>query len=133
MQSWLLLAEALAKATDRLHRSEVERHRMSIGASCLADLRRDGATSFEIESEIILIKKKEGGIKKVFGFLGGGGSKKSVSLKDERISQDEFSAEQVSFDVSKLAEGEYELRLKVTDRVANQTAEKSVVLKLERE
>lgn len=92
-----------------------------------------GATSFEIESEIILIKKKEGGIKKVFGFLGGGGSKKSVSLKDERISQDEFSAEQVSFDVSKLAEGEYELRLKVTDRVANQTAEKSVVLKLERE
>ena len=92
-----------------------------------------GATSFEIESEIILIKKKEGGIKKVFGFFGGGGSKKSVSLKDERISQDEFSAEQVSFDVSKLAEGEYELRLKVTDRVANQTAEKSVVLKLERE
>lgn len=99
------------------------------------NLKKDetGATSFEIESEIVLIKKKKGGIRKVFGFLGGSGSKKSVSLKDERIGKDEFSAEQVSFDVSKLAEGEYELRLKVTDRVANQTVEKSVVLKLERE
>ncbi|MFQ5649333.1 MAG: tetratricopeptide repeat protein [bacterium] len=91
----------------------------------------DGETTFEIENEIVLEKKKKGGLGKVFGFLGGG-KKQRVSIKDKRQGGDSDAVELMSFDVSNLDEGEYVLRVKLTDLVASKSVEKSVRLSLEK-
>jgi len=96
------------------------------------NLERDesGSTSYEIENEIIQLKRKKSALKKIFGGLGGGKKKKSVSFKDSRIGRDEMTQEHISFDVNNFQSGEYELRVKVTDRVSGREQKKAVKLDL---
>ena len=89
----------------------------------------DGETSFEIENEMTQRKKKKGGLKGVLGL--GGGSEKSISLKETRTGADEKSVEYTSFDVSKLEAGKYRLTVKVTDLTSRQTVQKSIELDLD--
>ena len=89
----------------------------------------DGETSVEIVNELILLKKKSGGLKKVFGFLGGN-QKKSVSLLDRRSGTARDLAEHSTFDVSGLTPGLYQLKVTVKDLVSAQSLEKSIELQL---
>ncbi len=92
----------------------------------------NGETDFEIENEIVLEKKKKGGLGKIFGFLGGDGKKK-VSITERRQGREQDVAEYMSFNISSLEEGEYRLAVKVTDKVASKTTEKSLSLTLAEE
>ena len=89
-----------------------------------------GVTSFETEYSINQIERQKKGLKRIFGFLGGGG-KESVSIKNDRQGHDETSFEYASFDVSKLDSGDYRLTVKVNDLNGDLDSEKTVKLRLE--
>ncbi|MFQ5603842.1 MAG: tetratricopeptide repeat protein [bacterium] len=95
------------------------------------NLKKDAeqATDFEIEVQL-----QESDSQKKGGFLGlfGGGKKKAVAIKERRQGKDATAYEQISFDVSKLKAGEYDLIVKVKDRNAGQIAEKSILINLEK-
>lgn len=87
----------------------------------------EGETSVETIHELVQLKKKRRGLGKLFGF---GGKKKSVSLRDERSGTSRDMIEYVSFDVSGLEAGLYQLRVTVNDLVEARSIEKSVDLHL---
>jgi len=89
-----------------------------------------GVTSFETEYSINQIERQKKGLKRIFGFLGGGG-KESVSIKNDHQGHDETSFEYASFDVSKLDSGDYRLTVKVNDLNGDLDSEKTVKLRLE--
>ena len=89
-----------------------------------------GVTSFETEYSINQIERQKKGLKRIFGFLGGGG-KESISIKNDRQGHDETSFEYASFDVSKLDSGDYRLTVKVNDLNGDLDSEKTVKLRLE--
>ncbi len=86
---------------------------------------------FEIEYSINQIERQKKGLKKMFGFLGGG-KKKSISIQNDRQGQNETSPEYASFDVSKLDSGDYTLTAKVNDLNAGVNTEKTIRLRLEK-
>ncbi len=88
-----------------------------------------GSTSYEIENEIVQLKRKKSAVKKVLGALSSK-KKKSVSFKDSRNGDEETAVEHVSFDVANFQPGEYELRVKITDRVSSEKVEKEIKLEL---
>ncbi|MFQ5706446.1 MAG: GWxTD domain-containing protein [bacterium] len=90
---------------------------------------QDGETSYEIETEMIQLKKKRGGLKKIFKFSSDG-QKKLISIKDRRSGRKTDAVEYTSFDVSRLEAGEYELSVKVRDLNAESSVEKSIDLTL---
>lgn len=90
----------------------------------------DGNTFYEIENEIVQLKRKKSAVKKILGAFSGGKKKKSVSFKDSRIGSDEMTREHISFDVTNFEAGEYELRVKVTDRVSGSERKKAIKLEL---
>ncbi|MCH8020530.1 hypothetical protein IH785_11775 [candidate division KSB1 bacterium] len=90
-----------------------------------------GVTLFEIEYSINQIERQKKGLKKMFGFLGGG-KKKSISIQNDRQGQNETSLEYASFDVSKLDSGDYTLTAKVNDLNAEVKTEKTIRLRLEK-
>jgi hypothetical protein len=91
------------------------------------NLKKDegGETSFEIENKLKQLKKKKGGLKKLFG-AGEEKRKKSISIKASRQGKDETSIEYTSFDISRLEPGEYELSVRVKDLNSGQMATRSI-------
>ncbi len=89
-----------------------------------------GLTSFEVEYSISQIERPKKGLRKIFGFLGGG--KTSISIKNDRQGNAETSFEQASFDISKLDSGEYTLTVKVNDLNGDLNSERTVRLLVEK-
>lgn len=88
-----------------------------------------GTARYRIEYTLKLVKSPSKGLKKLFGFLGGGG-KSAVSLSSDRETAGETAIEWVSFDVTKMRPGLYEMVVKIEDRAAGSTVEKSIGLTL---
>lgn len=85
---------------------------------------RNGATSFTVEFTLAVLKKKGGrGLKNLFGLLGGGG-KSSISLSSARAGTTGFSPEFVTFDVSKMSKGNFDLTVKIIDNHSGESVEK---------
>lgn len=88
----------------------------------------DGNTSFKIEYTITLLESKR---KWLLGLLGGRGGKSSITTQIDREGKTEFSVEYLAIDVTRLKVGEYNLKVKVTDRNTNKTAVQSRPIALE--
>ncbi|MDQ7052463.1 MAG: tetratricopeptide repeat protein [candidate division KSB1 bacterium] len=90
----------------------------------------DGVARYRIEYTMKLLKSRKRGLKKVFGFLGGGG-KSSISLSTDREHPGETAIEWVSFDVSQLQPGKYRMILQIRDLTSGRTVEQSSELWVE--
>jgi len=77
-----------------------------------------GNTSFSIEYTMTLLERKKKGLLSLFG----GGGKSSISTQIEREGKGELSVEYLAIDVSQLKAGEYDLIVKVTDRLNGKPA-----------
>lgn len=89
----------------------------------------DGVTSYEMETEIVRLKEKKSILENVFR-LSSEGQKQLISIKDQRTGSQSFTNEFVSFDVSNLEDGEYELVVKLQDLNSRKTVQKSIALTL---
>jgi len=81
-----------------------------------------GETSYTIDYELTQLKRKRSGLKKLFG----GGSKKSISISEEKTGSQATGLETANFDISKLQKGDYELQVKVKDGHSKQTVKKVI-------
>ena len=81
-------------------------------------------TSYTIDYELTQLKRKRSGLKKLFG----GGSKKSISISEEKTGSQATGLETANFDISKLQKGDYELQVKVKDGHSKQTVKKVINL-----
>ncbi len=90
----------------------------------------NGVSRYRIEYTMKLLKSRKRGLKKIFGFLGGGG-KSSISLSTDREQPGETAIEWVSFDVSRLQPGKYQMLIRVRDLISRREVEKSAELWLE--
>ena len=86
-----------------------------------------GIARYRILYTLKLLKSTRKGLKKVFGWFGGGG-KSSISLSTERENPGPTAIEWVSFDVGKMKPGEYEMVIKIQDRLTRAEIEKSMSL-----
>ncbi|MFQ5603039.1 MAG: GWxTD domain-containing protein [bacterium] len=88
-----------------------------------------GQTSFEIENEIAQVKKKKNLLQKVFR-ISPDGRKNLISIKESLQSELANMVEFVGYDVNNLKKGEYELKIKITDLLANKSISKTIALEL---
>ena len=87
-----------------------------------------GESFFTIDYKLTLTKKRSSGLSSLLNIFGG--KKSSITTRVEREGNDEFSAEYLSFDVGKLNAGDYDLEIRVEDRISGQTAQKTQKLEL---
>ncbi len=92
-------------------------------------LDESGIADYEIDIQISLLKKRNRGLGKVFGFLGRGG-KKEVSISNRRNSRSSEVDDYISFDASKLTEGDYKVAIVVQDMLSSARVEQSTKLTL---
>lgn len=88
----------------------------------------DGETDYTIESELAQTNKKSS-FKNLFGLFGSG-AKKVVSLNDRRTGNKRNVNESISFDVSNLDKGEYELEIKVVDNISKRSTLQAIQIVL---
>ncbi len=88
----------------------------------------NGETDYSIESKLSQTNKKSG-IKNLFGLLGSG-TKKVVSLNDRRTGSKVNVNESISFDVSNLDKGEYELEINIVDNISKRSTLKTIPITL---
>jgi len=81
----------------------------------------DGKTEYSINFELIQKKKKKNVFKKILGVFGGR-EKYQVSIKNDYSGESQTATDYMSFDISRLEEGEYELRMQVKDKVSGNVA-----------
>jgi len=89
-----------------------------------------GLSQFSVEYNLTHKNPKGRGIGNLFGLLGGG-EKTSISIKNERQSQAEYSSEYLALDVSQLQAGDYLLEITVTDELSKSTIDNQVELTLD--
>ncbi len=82
---------------------------------------QEGTTSFDIDYKLVLKKRENKGVGKLFSGTG----KSSIATKIEREGTGEMSVEYLAIDASQLKAGEYELEVMVTDRHSHQSAKRS--------
>jgi GWxTD domain-containing protein len=87
-----------------------------------------GESLFTIDYKLTLTKKHSSGLSRLLSIFGG--KKSSITTRVEREGNDEFSAEYLSFDVGKLSAGDYDLEIRIEDRISGQTAQKTQKLEL---
>ncbi len=87
----------------------------------------EGRTDFTVEYSLVS-EKKSGGVKRLFGLLGG--SKNSISISTDRQGREKDSREYVALNTSHLEPGIYRLTVKVTDSRSGETVERKQRLKL---
>lgn len=78
---------------------------------------------------LTFLKGEKKNIKNLFGVFGSAG-KSSITTSIERDGNNEFSVEFLAIDISKVKNGEHELKIKITDKNSGDIAIKKVGLTL---
>ena len=82
-----------------------------------------GNTSFTIEYTLTLLDKKRRGLMNLFGLLGG--SKSSITLRNDREGNSDFSREYLAIDISNADLGEHDLSVKIKDKFSGESVLRS--------
>ncbi|MDZ7267753.1 MAG: GWxTD domain-containing protein [candidate division KSB1 bacterium] len=90
-------------------------------------LNEEGRAQFLLQYTVQALKGKSGG----FAGLFGGGDRTKISLTFERETNSRDTFEQTGLDLSAAKPGEYELTVKVTDRVSGASAEAKSMIRLD--